>query len=180
MTLSSLYIYFNKLLSLLSLKKYFLFSPWLLFFLPFSISFFFLSPSSPLYWIFIFITNLFWVCLRFVLGLSPKTHLAHVVVPRRQPISPNPPSHCSPNADKPSPPSHRQSKLHCQSKLHRRSKLHRHRLHRTQELCEIDLGRNKAEEFGFGGAVGFHGFLWVSWVSGGVALLVVICVVVFG
>ena len=28
--------------------------------------------------------------------------------------------------------------------------------------------------------VGFHGFLWVSWVSGGVALLVVICVVVFG
>ena len=166
MTLSSLYIYFNKLLSLLSLKKYFLFSPRLLFFLPFSISFFFLSPSSPLYWI--FITNLFWVCLQFVLGLSPKTHLAHVTIPRRRPILPNPPSRSSPNADKPSPPSHRQSKLHCQPKLHCRSKLHRHCLHQTQELCETDLGRNEAEEFGFGGVVGFHGFrglvvVWLCW-----------------
>ena len=105
-----------------------------------------------------------------------------VAIPRRQPISPSPPSHGSPNADKPSPPSHRRSKLHC------RPKLHWHRLR-----YETNQGRNEAEEFGFGGVARFMGFFgfrggglarfhggWVSWVSGGVAVLVVICVVVFG
>ena len=51
---------------------------------------------------------------------SSSSSSSHVTIPRRRPISPNPPSHC-------------QSKLHCRPKFHRRSKLHWHRLHRTQE-----------------------------------------------
>ena len=148
-----------KLLSLHSLKKYFLFSfffslsSFSSFFLFSSLFFFFfcLSPSSPLCWIFIFIADLLWVCLRFVLGLSLETHLSHVAVPCRRPISLNPSSHHSSNADKPSPPSHR------------RSKLHQHHLHQTQECRETDQGRNEAKNsalvvlLDFVGLSGFRG-----------------------
>ena len=154
------YIYIIKFLSLLSLKKYFLFLSFSLSLASLLSSFFllnfFFSPSSTLcfadlFWrfIFIFIANLFWVCLHCQSSSSSSSSIfifiAHVTVPRCQPISPSPPSHRSPNANKPSPPSHRRSKLHCWPKLHRWSKLHRHRLHRTQEHCK------------------FHGFLRVSW-----------------
>ena len=112
--------------------------------------------------------------------------ITHVAVPRRRPISPSPPSHRSPNVDKPSPPSHCRSKLYCRPKLHRWSKLHRHRLHRTQERCGFHgwilwLWLDFVGFSGFrdGGLAGFHGG-WVSWVNGSVVVLVVICVVVFG
>ena len=124
------------------------------FFLPFLFSFFFSLPNLLSVGSSSILLDLHLHC-QFVLGLSSETHLAHVAIPCHRPISP-------------SPPSHRQSKLHCQPKLHCRSKLHRHCLHQTQELCETDLGRNEAEEFGFGGVVGFHGFrglvvVWLCW-----------------
>ena len=98
---------------------------------------------------------------RIVLGLSP-VYAGFVSRdpsrPRCRPILPSSPSHRSPNANKPSPISHCRSKLHCRPKLHHRSKLHQHHLNRTQKHCEIDQGRNEAEEFGFGGVARFHGF----------------------
>ena len=130
--------------SLLSLIFFFFLSfslsLWLLFFLPFSFTFFFLSPIYSL-------------LRQSVLGLSSSSifiFITHVAIPRCRPISPSPLSHCSPNADKPSPPSQHRSKLHCRPKLHRRSKLHQHRLHQTQEHR------------------GFRGCGWISWVSLGI------------
>ena len=94
----------------------------LLFFLPFSFSFFFLSPIYSLLCRSVLDLHLHH---RSVLGLSSSPifisiFIAHVVVPCHRPISPY-------------PPSHRRSKLHCQPKLHHQSKLHQHRLHQTQE-----------------------------------------------
>ena len=119
-------------------------SLWLLFFLPFSFTFFFLSLIYSL-------------LRQSVLGLSSSSifiFITYVAIPRCRPISPSPPSHCSPNADKPSPPSQHRSKLHCRPKLYRRSKLHRHRLHRTQERH------------------GFRGCGWISWVALGFVMAV--------
>ena len=109
------YFFLIKFLSPLLFKKYFLF-------LSFSLSgfsFFFLFPShfffSPSFTL--CFADLFWIHLH---RRSSSSSPSHVTVPRRRPISPNPPSHC-------------RSKLHCRPKFHRRSKLHQHRLHRTQE-----------------------------------------------
>ena len=168
--------HFIKFLSLLSLKKIFSLS----FFFSLSNFFFSLhllsvlpiysgsSSSLPICSRFVFITNLHLHCLR------------------RRPILPSPPSHRSPNANKPSPPPHRRSKLHCRPKLHRWSN--------STGIAFIELKSAHgfrgwiswlwSDFMGFSrfrdsGLAGFHSG-WVSWVSGGVAVLVVICVVVFG
>ena len=105
---------------------------------------------------------------RFVLGSPSLPIFIVIAVPCRRPILPNPPSHC-------------RSKHHCRPKLHCRSTLHQHCLHQTQEHCGFHgwLDFVGFSGFRYGGLAGFHGG-WVLWVSGGVAMLVVICVVVFG
>ena len=163
-------IYFIEFLSPLPLKN--IFSFFLFLFL--SLSLFGFSSSSSFLLMFFYLPHLLFASPIYSGSLSSPIFIviAHFAAPRRQLISPSPPSHRLPNADKPSPLSHRRSKLHCRPKLHHQSKLHWHHLYRTQECRGFRswISWQWLDFMGFSGfhdgsLAGFHGG-WVSWVNG--------------